>query len=41
MHIREAAVEAVVTDGELLVINSEQVHHRGMNVVAGRRIGTI
>jgi hypothetical protein len=41
MHIREAAVDAVVADGELLVIDAEQVHHRGVDVVAGRRIGAV
>ena len=41
MHIRQAAVDAVVADGELFMINAEQVHQRGVDVVAGRRVGAV
>ncbi len=41
VNIREAAVEAVVADGELLVLNAEEMQHRRMDVVANRRIGAV
>ncbi len=41
MYIREAAVDAVVADGELLVIDTKQMHHGGVDIVAGRRISAI
>ena len=41
MHIRQTAVDAVVPHRESGVIDAEQVHHRGMNVVAGCWIGAV
>ena len=41
MHIRQPAVDAVVADGEFFVIDAEEVHHGGVDVVAGRRIGAV
>ena len=34
MHIRQAAVDAVVAEGEALVVDAEQVQHGGVDVVA-------
>src|SRR6266403_1749161 len=36
MDVGEAPVGAVVTEGEFLVIDSQQVQHRGMEIVSGR-----
>ena len=33
MNIREAAVHAVVAEGEFLMFNAEQVHHGGVDVI--------
>ena len=41
MHIRQAAVDAVVSYGELFMIDAQQVHHRGVDVVAGRGVGAV
>src|SRR5437867_6350263 len=36
MHIGKSAVDAAVAEGELLVVEAEQVEHGGMDVVNGR-----
>src|SRR5262249_1890387 len=39
--VGQAAGDAVVADGESLVIDAQQVQHRGMDVVAGRGAGAV
>ena len=40
MHVGQPAVDAVVAEGQLLVVDAEQVQHRGVHVVAvGRVLG--
>ena len=41
MHIRQPPVDAVVADGELRMINAQQMHHRGMDVIACSRVRAI
>lgn len=41
MHVGETAVETIVPPGELRVIDAEQVHHGGVDVVAGRGIRAV
>ena len=38
VNVGEPAVDAVVADGELRVIDAEQVHHRGVDVIDERRV---
>ena len=38
MHIGEATIDAVVTEGQLFVVDAEQVEHRCMQIVAVRGI---
>ena len=37
MHIRQTASDAVVVEGELLVVNAEQMQDRGVKIVPWNR----
>ena len=41
VHVGQSAVDAVVADGELFVVDAEQVQHRGVDVVHLRGVGAI
>ena len=38
MHIGQASVQAVVSEGQLFVVDSQEIQHGGMDVVNRRRM---